>query len=93
MKHEKSKKIKEKEIQGMEIFCIITALAAVILSVVFLFDFLKNYWFLNFILGLGILLHVALIFLMLLRHRIWSAIVSGMFVLFYAGALIYFWLL
>ena len=84
------KKIKEKEIQGMEIFCIITALAIIVLSVMFLFDFWQNYWFLNFILGLGVLLHVAVGVLFTLRHRIVQAAVCGLFALLYAGVFIYF---
>lgn len=84
------KKIKEKEIQGLEILCIITALAIVVLSVMFLFDFWQNHWFLNFILGLGVLLHVALAVLFTLRHRIVQAAVCGLLALLYGGALIYF---
>ena len=84
------KKIKEKEIQGLEVFCSITALATAVLSIMFLFDFWQNHWFLNFILGLGVLLNVALLLLFLLRHKIGQAVSAGLLSLFYTGALVFF---
>lgn len=84
------KNIKEKEIQGLEIFCSITALATAVLSVMFLFDFWQNHWFLNFILGLGVLLNLALLLLFLLRHKIGQSVTTGLLMLFYIGALVFF---
>ena len=87
------KKGKEKELQGLEFFCIITALAVCILGILFLFNVLQNHWFLNFILGLGILLHAALGLLFLVRHKQLPALVSGVLTLLYAGCMVYFNLL
>lgn len=84
------KKIKEKELQGLEVFCILTALAAIILGILFLFNFWQNHWFLNFILGLGILLHVALLLLFILRHKMLYTVGALFLVIFYSSALIYF---
>ena len=42
------KRNREKDMEAAEIFCIITALAICILSILFLFNFLQNHWFLNF---------------------------------------------
>lgn len=82
-------KMKEKEIQALEIFCIITSLLTVVLSVMFLFDFWQSYWFLNVILGLGVLLHLALALLFLIGHKTVQTLVSGLFMLFYAGVFVY----
>ena len=84
------KKVREKDIQGLEIFCILTALAAVVLGVLFLFNFWQNHWFLNFILGLGVLLHVALSLLFVLRERTLYAVCTLLLAVFYGGALVYF---
>lgn len=82
-------KMKEKEIQALEIFCIITSLLTVVLGVMFLFDFWQSYWFLNVILGLGVLLHLALVLLFLVGHKTVQTITSGLFMLFYAGVFVY----
>ncbi len=87
------KKVREKETEVLEIFCIITALAACVLGILFLFNVLQNHWFLSFILGLGVLLHVALFLFFLLRHRQIYAAVSAVFAVFYTGCLVYFSLL
>lgn len=84
------KKVREKDIQGFEVFCIITALAAAVLCILFLFNVIQNHWFLNFILGLGVLLHVALFLLAVLRHKIVPAVTALVFVVFYGGGLVYF---
>lgn len=84
------KKIKEKELQELEVFCILTALAAIILGILFLFNFWQNHWFLNFILGLGILLHVALLLLFVLRHKMLYTAGALFLVIFYSSALVYF---
>lgn len=84
------KKIKEKDIQGLEILCIITAAAIAVMSILFLFDFWQNYWFLNFILGLGVLLHLAMVLLGILQHKHLLLGISLMLMLFYGGGLVYF---
>lgn len=86
----KVKNVREKDIRFMEIFCVITAFVAGILCVLFLFDLLQNHWFLNFILGLGVLLHVALSLLFLVKQKPVLTGLTVVFVLFYAGSLIYF---
>lgn len=84
------KKNREKEMQGLEFFCIISACAVCILSILFLFDFMQNYWFLNTILGLGVLLHVSSALLFILRRRYTFAWISGALILFYGAGLVYF---
>lgn len=84
------KKGKEREIQILEIFCSITAVAAIILSVMFLFDFWQNHWFLSFILALGILLHVAAMICMFMEKKTGRALICGILTLFYAVVLICF---
>lgn len=84
------KKIKEKDIQGLEVFCIITAAAIAVMSILFLFDFWQNYWFLNFILGLGVLLHLAMVLLGLLQHKHLLTALSLIWMLVYGGSLVYF---
>ena len=83
------KKVREKEIQRLEFFCVITALVAGVLCILFLFDFLQNHWFLNFILGLGVLLHVALLLQYLVQHRRVITVVSFGFTALYVAGLIY----
>ena len=84
------KNIRDKEMQGLEYFCIIAACAVCVLSILFLFDFMQNYWFLNTILGLGVLLHVSSALLFVLRHRHTLAWISGILALFYGVGLVYF---
>lgn len=76
--------------QALDILCIVMALAIGILGILFLFNVLQNYWFLNFILGLGVLLHAALLLLFLVKHRQVYAGISVLLILVYAGSLIYF---
>ena len=83
------KKVKEKDIRILEIFCSITALGAGILCILYLFDLLQNHWFLNFILGLGVLLHVALLLQYLVQHRRVMTVVSFGFTALYVAGLIY----
>lgn len=81
------KKIREEETQGMEIFCIITSLVIIVLCVIFLFDLWQSGWFLKFILGLAILLHLALTCLYLVWQKNLQALWAGIVLLLYAGAL------
>lgn len=84
------KKVREKDIQFLEIFCAVTALAAGVVCTLFLFDVLQNHWFLNFILGLGVLLHVAMSLLYLVKRRLVLTILSVMLMVFYIASLVYF---
>ena len=84
------KKNREKEMQGLEAICIVSAGAVCILSVLFLFDAMQNHWFLNSILGLGVLLHAAAALLFVLRHRTVLFVSSIVLALVYSAALIYF---
>ena len=84
------KKVREKDVQKLEIFCIITALAVIVLCILFLFNLLQNHWFLNFILGLGVLLHVALTLLMVVQNKIAFAVCTLLFAVFYGAGLVYF---
>lgn len=86
----KVKNVREKDIRFMEIFCVITAFVAGILCVLFLFDLLQNHWFLNFILGLGVLLHMSLAILHLLKNRKILLVVTAVFLIFYIACLVYF---
>ena len=54
------KKMKEKDIRLVLLFCMLTALAADILCVLFLLGILQSRWILNVISALAILLHIAL---------------------------------
>ena len=84
------KKVREKDIHGLEFLCVLIALAVIVLGVMFLFDFWQNYQFLNFILGLGTLLHVALSLLLFLRQRTMYAACALLLACFYGGVLVYF---
>ncbi len=84
---------KEREIRRLEFFCTITAFAASVLCVLFLFGILQARWLLNFILGLGMLLHVAALLLYLVKRRHTLAIVSLVFMVVYSSGLVYFNLL
>lgn len=84
------KKNREKEMQWLEVFCIIAACAVCVLSILFLFDFMQNHWFLNTILGLGVLLHVSSALLFLLRRRYPLLWISVGLALFYGAGLVYF---
>ncbi len=84
------KKVREKDVCRLEMLCWVTAAAAAVLSVLFLFDFVQNHWFLNFILGLGVLLHAALMVLFLLKNKKLFAGLAAVLAVCYAGSLIYF---
>ena len=84
------KKVKEKDIRILEIFCSIPALGAGILCILYLFDLLQNHWFLNFILGLGVLLHMSLAILHLLKNRKILLVITAVFLIFYIACLVYF---
>lgn len=86
----KVKKVREKDIRFMELFCVITALVAGVLCVLFQFDILQNHWFLNFILGLGVLLHVSLCLLFLVKRRMVLGTSSAILTVFYIASLAYF---
>lgn len=84
------KKNCEKELQLLEMLCVVIALAACIPGILFLFDIVQTYWCLNVTFILGILLHAALALLLLVRRKNVYAGISALLMLFYAGALVYF---
>ncbi|MDO4323706.1 MAG: hypothetical protein Q4C61_14390 [Lachnospiraceae bacterium] len=84
------KKVKEKDVRILEGFCVMTAVIAGVLCVLYLFDLLQNHWFLNFILGLGVLLHVSLTLLFLIRKKRILTASSVVLLVFYIVSLIYF---
>lgn len=86
----KMKKIKEKDIRSFEAVCVMAALAVCVLCILFLFDLLQNHWFLNLILGLGVLLHVALFLLAYLKRNTTFAVLAAVLAVWFLGTLIYF---
>lgn len=63
------KKIKEKEQDLFLWFCIVIAVTADVLCVLFLLNVVQNRWFLNFIHALAVLLHLAFAVLALVRGK------------------------
>ena len=84
------KSIKEKEECFLDGFCGVTAAAAGILSIFYLFDILQNQWFLSFIIGFAVLLHVALSLLFFIRRKHVRMSFAILVAVFYSGCLIYF---
>ncbi len=83
------KKVREKDVRILEGFCVVTALIAGALGVLYLFDLLQNHWFLNFILGLAVLLHVSLTLLFLIQKKKLLMTGSAILLLVYAASLVY----
>ncbi len=84
------KKIKEKDIRGMELFCVIAALAADALCALYLLNVVQYHWILSFIQILAVLLHVALSLLLLVQKRTVLAAGCGLLAAAYLGSLIYY---
>ena len=84
------KKMQERDIRVLEGFCFVTAVLAGSLSILYLFDLLQNHWFLNFILGLAVLLHVALLLLFLILKKKFQTGLSAALLVLYTAGLIYF---
>lgn len=74
----------------LEKFCMVVALAVSVLGILFLFDFTQSHWVLNFTLGLGVLLHVALALLWFLQHRQVMSVCAVLLAFVCAGTLVYF---
>lgn len=53
------KKINEKDVRALWIFCAVTATITDVLCVLFLLNVVQNHWFLNFIQALAVLLHLS----------------------------------
>lgn len=83
-------KVKERDIRRLEFFCSVTAFVASVLCILFLFGILQRRWLLNFILGLGVLLHVAMLLLYLVKRRHVLAVVAFAFMVVYILGLVYF---
>ena len=86
------KKAKEKNIRILEAFCILTAAAAGVFCILYLLDLTQNYWFLNLILGLGVLLHVSMSFLSVVKRAYFPAVAAALAAVFYAVCLVFFML-
>ena len=84
------KRAGEKDIRILEGFCVINAVLLGGLCALYLLNLLKNHWFLNFILILGILLHVSLTLLVLIRKKRILTAVTGFLCVFYIVCLVYF---
>jgi hypothetical protein len=84
------KKVREKDIRALENFGTLTAVLTGVLCILYLFDVLQNHWFLNFIMGLAVLLHVSLTLLFLIRKKKLMMTVSAVLAVGYIGGLIYF---
>lgn len=82
------KKVKEKDVRVLEGFCVVTAIIAGALCILYLFDLLQNHWFLNFILGLAVLLHISLTLLFLLRKKKLLLAASAILLVFYTASLV-----
>lgn len=83
------KKVREKDVRILEGFCVVTALITGALCVLYLFDLLQNHWFLNFILGLAVLLHVSLALLFLIQKKRLLMTGSAILLVVYAASLVY----
>ena len=84
------KKMKEKDIRLALLFCMFTALAAVILCVLFLLGILQSRWVLNVISALAILLHTALALFGFVQKRTVVVWVSLLLLIGYTGNFIYY---
>jgi len=84
------KKINEKDLCILWIFCAATAAMTDILCVLFLLNVVQNHWFLNFIQVLAILLHLSLLLLGLIKKKWVFSIGSAVLLLAYTGSLIYY---
>ena len=84
------KKMKEKDIRLALSFCMLTALAADVLCVLFLLGVLQNRWVLNVISALAILLHTALALFGFVQKRTVVVWVSLLLLIGYTGNFIYY---
>lgn len=84
------KKIKEKDLRMVMLFCMLTALAADVLCILFLLGVLQSRWVLNVISALAILLHTALALSAFVQKRNVIVWVSVLLLIGYAGNLIYY---
>ena len=84
------KKINEKDLRALWIFCATTAALTDVLCVLFLLNVVQNHWFLNFIQALAVLLHLSLLLLGLMKKKWVFSIGSAVLMLAYAGSLIYY---
>lgn len=84
------KKLDEKNVRELEHFGEITACLLSALCIVFLLDIFRNRWMLDFVLILGLLLHLAYALICLVRQKLGLAFVMGAVCLVCIGFLIYF---
>lgn len=84
------KKPGDRDIRNLERIGAVTALLLAVLCVLYSADFLQENWVLNFILGLGCLMHLEAALLELLRRKYPGAVLAASLALVCAGFLIYF---
>lgn len=84
------KKINEKDLVALWMFCIVTSLITDVLCILFLLNVVQNHWFLNFIQALAVLLHLALMLLCLMKKKWILCGCSGVLVLLYMGSLVFY---
>ena len=84
------KKMKEQDIRLVLLFCMLTALAADILCVLFLLGILQSHWILNVISALAILLHIALTLFGFVQKRTVVVWVSLLLLVGYTGNFLYY---
>ncbi|MCC8103198.1 MAG: hypothetical protein LIP11_13425 [Clostridiales bacterium] len=72
LKGTKRRKLKESDARIAEWFCCFTALLAAVLCVLFVSGALRNFWVLNFIFIVGILMNLSLILVSVIRKKMLS---------------------
>lgn len=84
------KRNKKWDIRGLEAFCFVTTFAVDVLCVLYLSNVMQYHWFLNFILILAVLLHVALAALRLLQDKKLLTAQAALFAAAFFGFLVYY---
>lgn len=84
------KKVKEKNVRILEGFCVLTVALTGIFCILYVLGIMPDPWFLDVILGFGVLLHAALFLLSAVRRRYFWAAAAAVLALFYAVCLVFF---
>ncbi|MCD7814384.1 MAG: hypothetical protein LUH20_10145 [Lachnospiraceae bacterium] len=90
LKGRKKRKWKESDARIAEWFCSITALLTAILCVLFVSGVLRNFWVLDFIFVIGILMNLSLILVSVIRKKSLTGGIGVLMLLAEATALVYF---
>ncbi|MCD8398583.1 MAG: hypothetical protein LUD12_15655 [Lachnospiraceae bacterium] len=89
-KSRKRRKIKESDARIAEWFCSFTAFLAAVLCILFISGVLRNFWVLNFIFIIGILMNLSVILVSVIRKKTLVVSMGFLMVLAEVAALIYF---